>query len=135
MYCNLMLAHVLTLEHIPIVEDSGTDDEKCRFELLLIKIFKQVGCVEGRAVIVSQTPVHSSRAVCDISGACTSAACPPASRGVISGSRVIRASTSCKIVRNVEFVLKIEHEINLLPFVVEKSGITIPVSLTSWIHC
>lgn len=94
---NLMLAHVLALEHYRMLIYAGSDDEESRLEFLFIKVIDQVGCIWRRPIIVSQTPVQSGRTLGNITGTIASTARPPASRGISCRCR-IRCPASCSYI-------------------------------------
>ena len=66
MDCNLMATHVLGLENVGEGNDSGANDEKCGFEIMLVKKIEKIGGIISRAIVVSEAPVHGGWAVGNI---------------------------------------------------------------------
>lgn len=93
MYCDLVLAHILGLKCGREGNYSGADDEEGRLEAVCIQELQQVGCIVGRAVIISQPPFIFSWTFCDVSGPNTSTTSPPAACLIGSRCRVIWASS------------------------------------------
>ena len=91
---NLMPSHVLLLEESRVGDGTRTNDEEGSLKVDGVEVLKQVTGVEGRTIVVSETPSHLIGALDDIVGISTSTTGPPASTAVRNCLRVGRTSTS-----------------------------------------
>lgn len=101
MHTNLVPGHVFHLQGVRLLKDSRSDCEERRLEVVGVKILQQVWRVEGRAIVVRQTPGKLIRAGRDVSITRATTASPPATRRVRCSRGVCRTGGSSHSDTNV----------------------------------
>jgi len=89
---NMMSPQVFTLKDSRERNGTRADHEKCGLEIDHIQIVKQLGGVKCRAIVISQTPGLSIRALGNISVTSAATTSPPAAAGVLNRIEIGRTT-------------------------------------------